>query len=134
MSLRLKLILLAAGVGALAATHSAAYFVGRSHQAAQEALSDARDERAANTANARTQDAVSEAGGRHATNAIRLGREAANARLELETFDGAPAPGTVGSDARIDPGVGRPLLCRIERLRSVSDGPACADAAAHQPE
>lgn len=134
MSLRIYLIAAACGAAALSATHGAAYLMGRASVIQREALSDARDTAAAGEANAHVGARVNEAGGRLGQAGMRTAQEAADARREIERHAAPAQAGTVGAGALVDPGLSRPLLCRIERLRGNAEGPACADAAAHRAE
>lgn len=125
-----------AGMAALLliATHGGAYFWGKGAAERAHALEAAGDSVAGAGANAEVAGQVNEASGRLGQAGVRTATEAADARREIERYAAAaPAPGRVGGGALVDPGLSRDLLCRIERLRSIAEGPACRDAAAHRP-
>lgn len=60
---------------------------------------------------------------------LRLRTEAADGRREIERYAAPPAEGSVGAGAVVDPGLGRAVLCRIERVRgTAAPGAGCEPA------
>lgn len=84
----------------------------------KQAVTDANDATGSVTANRDALDGSARASDQHARDAIALHGEANAGREEIARARNTPAaPGTVGADARIDPGLGQRVLCRIERVR-----------------
>lgn len=104
---------------------------GRDFQAAKEAREDTADIIAAGEANTKTANAVADAADRMSQIAPALLQEAHNARRQFESFDAAPAPGTVGPEARLDPAFSRLLLDCVARVRDLGAAAAGCDPAAN---
>jgi hypothetical protein len=114
-------------IGVLALiTHFGAYVKGRMDVAAEHALEAADATIQAGDANEQTDAAARTAGGELADTQAHLIKEAGDGRREIESFNQAPLPGTVGRDAVVDPRLARLVLCRIERMRAGAE-PGAAD-------
>lgn len=97
----------------------AAYLRGLAVARGEAKLAATEAERDAQSANLAVDRAVADATGSLAAENNRLSLELRHAERELRRFETrAPAPGTVGASALVDPDLGRAFLCRIRRLRA----------------
>lgn len=80
-------------------------------------------------ANRQADQSAARASDEHAREAARITGDVNDGRRQIQNHTAAPAPGTVGRGALVDPGIGQPLLCRVERLRNEAPSEACGRAA-----
>lgn len=113
---RLEQIAIAAAVLGVVFALGYAKGGGDARAANAEALAEANVALA--TAQTAIANSAAAAAGAQAQFELRLRTESDDAAREIAAFSRRPpAPGSVGPDALVDPGLGRAVLCRIGRLR-----------------